>query len=88
MNGSINKACFWHGDLTFTVTLAYCLVQLLQLYGVVAYPMDERLIYVTALCMVIPFVLKILAFYYITPAGKKFWSHAASTFTALSKPNQ
>src|SRR5205814_4296851 len=32
------------------------------------------------LCIVIPFVLEMLAFFYITPAEKKFWSHAALIF--------
>jgi len=50
---------------------------------VFTYPTDERLIYGTSLCIVIPFLLEILALHYITPDGKKFWSHGALTFTIL-----
>jgi len=83
VNHSINKIGFWSGIVAFTATVAYCIVQLLQLYGLLTYPTDERLIYGTSLCIVIPFVLEILAFHYITPEKKKFWSHAALTFTTL-----
>jgi len=53
------------------------------LYGVFTYPTDERLIYGTSLCIVIPFVLAMHTLHYITPEEKKFWSHAAITFTTL-----
>jgi hypothetical protein len=83
VNHSINKVGFWSGLIAFTATVAYCIIQLLQLYGALTYPTDERLIYGTSLCIVIPFVLEILALHYITPKEKKFWSHAALTFTTL-----
>ena len=83
MNTTIHKIGFWSGITAFTVTIAYCIVQILQLYDVFTYPTDERLIYGTSLCIVIPFLLEILALHYITPDGKKFWSHGALTFTIL-----
>jgi hypothetical protein len=83
MKPSINKIGFWSGLLAFTATLAYCIVQLLQLYGVFTYPTDERLIYGTSLCIVIPFLLEMLALHYTSPESKKFWSHAALLFTTL-----
>lgn len=83
MNHVINKIGFWSGIAAFTSTVAYCIVQLLQLYGALTYPADERLIYGTSLCIVIPFVLEILALHYITPENKRFWSHAALIFTTL-----
>lgn len=83
MYGTINKLGFWAGLAAAAATTAYCLVQLLQLYGKVSYPTDERLIYGTSLFIVIPFILAMLAFHYITPEAKKFWSHAALVFTIL-----
>jgi hypothetical protein len=83
MNTTIYKVGFWSGIIAFTATVAYCIVQILQLYDVVTYPTDERLIYGTSLCIVIPFILEILALHYKTPDGKKFWSHAALIFTIL-----
>jgi hypothetical protein len=83
MNTTIYKVGFWSGITAFTATVAYCIVQLLQLYDVVTYPADERLIYGTSLCIVVPFVLEILSLHYTTPGNKKFWTHAALTFTIL-----
>jgi heme/copper-type cytochrome/quinol oxidase subunit 4 len=83
MNNTINKIGFWSGLTAFAATIAYCIVQLLQMCGALSYPYDERLIYGTSLCIVIPFVLEMLALHYITPDEKKFWSHAALTFTIL-----
>ncbi|MCU7549934.1 hypothetical protein OCK74_12450 [Chitinophagaceae bacterium LB-8] len=83
MESSINKVGFWSGVVAFAATVSYCIVQLLQLYGGLTYPMDEKLIYGTSLCIVIPFVLEMLALHYTAPDHKKFWSHAALIFTTL-----
>ena len=83
MNKVIHSIGFSSGILAFSATVAYCVVQLLQLYGILHYPADEILIYGTSLCIVIPFLFEILALHYTTPDNKKFWSHAALIFTTL-----
>jgi hypothetical protein len=83
MNTIIYKVGFWSGLFAFGATAAYVIVQLLQVAGVFSFPVDEILIYGTSLCIVIPFILEILALHYITPTDKKFWSHAALIFTSL-----
>ncbi len=83
MNASINKTGFWSGLAAFGATMGYVIVQLLQVAGVIHYPFDEILIYGTSLCIVIPFVLEILALHYVTPDGKKYWSHAALIFSII-----
>jgi hypothetical protein len=80
---TVHTIGFWAGLAAFFFTLAYGTVQLLQVYRVLHFPWDEILIYGTSLCIVIPFVLEILAFHYVTPEKKKFWSHAALIFTIL-----
>lgn len=77
MNNRICKIGFWSGLVAFSATVAYSIVQVLQVVRVLSFPLDEILIYGTSLCIVVPFVLEILAFHYVTPIGKKFWSHAA-----------
>ncbi len=83
MEKSIYKTGYLSGLFAFGATVAFVIVQLLQLARVFSSPLDETLIYATSLCIVIPFVLEILALHYITPAEKKFWSHAALIFTIL-----
>src|SRR5438309_9826546 len=83
MNKTIYKVGFWSGLMAFTATIAYCIIQVSQVYGVLKYPTDEILIYSSSLCIVVPFILEMLALHYMTPDEKKFWSHAALLFTTL-----
>ena len=83
MNWGINKVGFWAGLIAFISTTAYVIVQILQVTGVLPHPLDEILIYATSLCIVIPFVLAMLALHYVTPGEKKFWSHAALIFSIV-----
>lgn len=83
MNKTIYKIGFWSGLTAFVSTAAFTITQLLQLLGAVHYPWDEILIYGFSLCIVIPFILEMLALHYVTPDGKKFWSHAALIFTII-----
>ncbi|HEY6503576.1 MAG TPA: hypothetical protein VIZ28_06320 [Chitinophagaceae bacterium] len=80
---SVRIAGFRAGLLAFIFTISYCIVQLLQVRRVIPYPFDEILIYGTSLCIVIPFIIEILALHYITPPEKRFWTHAAIVFTTL-----
>lgn len=79
----ISKVGFWAGILAFASTVSFVIVQVLQVLGVLHFPLDEILIYGTSLCIVIPFITEILALHYITSDEKKFWSHAALIFSIL-----
>jgi hypothetical protein len=83
MNKTIYRVGFWSGIIAFVSTVAFGIVQGLQLLGVLSYPWDEILIYGFSLCIVIPFMLEMLALHHVTPTGKKFWSHAALLFTVM-----
>ncbi|HET7117943.1 MAG TPA: hypothetical protein VFI29_15715 [Hanamia sp.] len=83
MNTTIYKFGFWSGLIAFGATTAFVIVQLLQIVRAFRFPFDEIFIYGTSLCIVIPFVLEMLAFHYTTPTEKKYWSHAALVFTIL-----
>jgi len=67
----------------FASVVAYDVVQILQLAGALRFPLDEILIYGTSLCIVIPFVLEMLALHYLTSHDKQFWSHASLIFTIV-----
>ena len=83
MKKTIYKVGFWSGIFAFGSTAAFVIVQLLQLLGILKYPLDEILIYGFSLCIVIPFLLEMLALHHITSTEKQFWSHAALIFTVL-----
>ncbi|MEO8110674.1 MAG: hypothetical protein ABI594_11600 [Ginsengibacter sp.] len=69
--------------IAFVSAVAFVIAQVLQLLGILHYPFDEILIYSFSLCIVIPFIFEMLALHYVTPASKKFWSHAALIFTII-----
>jgi len=83
MNETIYKAGFWSGLIAFISTILFDIVQLLQLTGDIKYPWDEILIYGFSLCIVIPFLIEMLALHHIASMEKKFWSHGALIFTIM-----
>jgi hypothetical protein len=71
------------GLTAFAATVAYDVVQILQVAGVLRFPADEILIYGTSLCIVVPFVLEMLALHHLTPNDRQFWTHASLIFASI-----
>jgi hypothetical protein len=80
---TIGRVGYWSGLAAFTSAVAYVVVQILQIAGVLRFPADEILIYGTSLCIVVPFILEMLAFHHLTAPDKRFWTHAALIFTTI-----
>lgn len=71
------------GLAAFGSAVAYDVVQILQVLGVLRFPLDEILIYGTSLCIVVPFVLEVVALHHLTPRAEQFWTHAAVVFAGM-----
>jgi hypothetical protein len=80
---SIAKVGFRCGVAAFAATITYDVVQLLQMAGLLRFPLDEILIYGSSLAIVVPFVLEMLALHHVTSRDKRFWTSAAAMFTAI-----
>ena len=80
---TLGRIGFWAGLTAATATIAYDVVQILQVVGVVRFPLDEILIFGTSLCIVVPFVLEMLALHYSRPVEVRFWTHAGLIFTTM-----
>ncbi len=63
--------------------VAYVVVQVLQLAGLLRFPYDEILIYGTSLCIVVPLLLEMLALHHLTAKEKQYWTHASLIFTVI-----
>ncbi len=74
---------FWSGIAACVAVLAYDVVQILQIAGALRFPADEIAIYGTSLCIVVPFVLEMVALHHLTPKDRQFWTHAALVFTVI-----
>jgi hypothetical protein len=83
MTRTIGDVGYRAGLAAFAATASFVVVQLLQVAGVIPRPLDEILIYATSLCIVIPFILEMLAFHHLTAPDKQFWTHAALIFTII-----
>jgi len=83
LNRSVNNVGYWCGLAAFTSTVAFVFVQILQVAGLLRFPADEILIYGTSLCIVVPFILEMLALHHLTAADKQFWTHASLIFTII-----
>ena len=81
MHFTLYKTGFISGLIAFGATVAFIIVQALQLLGVLRYPLDEIAIYATSLLITFPLLLLILALHYIALQELKIWSHAALLFT-------
>ncbi len=83
MARTISEVGYWSGLAAFASAVAYDVVQILQVVGVLGFPLDEILIYGTSLCIVVPFVLEILSLHHLTSHDKWFWTHASLIFTTI-----
>jgi hypothetical protein len=83
MSTSISDVGYWSGLSATAATIMYVVVQLLQVAGLLRFPLDEILIYGSSLCIVVPFVLLMLAFHYLTEGDKRYWTHAALIFSVV-----
>jgi hypothetical protein len=80
---TLGRIGFRAGLAAFGATLAYVIVQILQVVGVLHFPLDEILIFGTSLCIVFPFVLEMVALHHSSSAQGRFWTHAALVFTTM-----
>ena len=79
----VGEVGYWSGLAAFAATLSYDVVQIIQITGALRSPLDEILIYGSSLCIVIPFVLEMLALHHLTAKDRQFWTHAALIFTTI-----
>ena len=81
MYPSVNQVGYWSGVAACIATVAYVVVQLLQIAGALRFPFDEILIYGISLCIVGPFLLEMLSLHYLTEPNMRFWTHGSLIFT-------
>ena len=71
------------GGICVAAIVLFGVAQVLQVLSVLRPPLDGVLLYGFSLCIVVPFIIAILAFHYVAPTGRKFWSNAALIFTVM-----
>jgi len=80
---TVSEVGYWSGLAAFASAVAFVVVQILQILGILSSPLDEILIYGTSLCIVVPLLLEILALHHLTSQDKQFWTHASVIFASI-----
>ena len=62
MTRDVGDVGYRAGLVAAGATLSYGVVQVLQVVGVLRFPLDEILVYASSLAIVLPFLLEMLAF--------------------------
>jgi hypothetical protein len=73
---------FYSALVAFLAASGYCIVQILQVVGLLKYPLDAILIYGFSLAIAPPFLLAVLALHH-TASNGIIWSHAALLFAVM-----
>jgi hypothetical protein len=80
---TIGRIGFRAGVAAAIATVAYDVVQVLQVVGVFHFPIDEILIFATSLAIVVPFVLEMVALHRTRAGDARFWTQAGLVFTTM-----
>jgi hypothetical protein len=83
MESPLPRIGFWFAMVAFVAAVGFDLFQILQIIGILGHPWDEILIYGFSLFIATPFLLSLLVLHHLTPADKKFWTHAAVLFGVM-----
>lgn len=79
----IRSIGFVSAIVAFAATALYDVAQLLQVANLLHPPIDAILIYAFSLCIVVPFIVAMLALHHVAPTQRKFWSSAALIFAVI-----
>ena len=74
---------FYASLVACAAAIAYSVAQILQIVGVLKFPVDAILLYSFSLCIATPFLLTVLALHYLVPEDLRIWSHAALLFAVI-----
>ena len=83
MNKKIATLGFYSSVAACIAAIGYSVVQILQVLGLIDYPLDAILIYGFSLCIAPPFLLSLLAIHYSSPKDKRIWSLGALLFGGM-----
>lgn len=68
---------YWMALASFVAAAGYCVVQLMQVAGMISFPLDLILIFGFSIFIATPFVIAMAAFHYAVPLEQRTWTLAA-----------
>jgi len=83
MDKNINKIGFYTALAAAVASAGFSVAQILQVAGVIAFPVDEYLIYGFSLLIPVPLIVAMLVLHHTVSEEKKFLTHGALLFTVM-----
>ncbi len=83
MTQLIARFGFWFAIIAFAASMGYSLVQILQVAGILGWPLADILIYAFSFAIAWSFMLAMLALHFSTPPERKIWSGAGLLFSGI-----
>jgi hypothetical protein len=83
MNAVTPKLGFYTSIISLIAAVSYGVVQILQVLGILNYPLADILIYGTSLCISVPFLIAILALHDTIGSRQRLWTSGALAFAVM-----
>lgn len=83
MNPATPKLGCYASIAAFIAIVTYGIVQSIQVFGYIQYPLADILIYASSLCIAVPFLLALLALDDTIEARRRLWSRGALIFAVM-----
>lgn len=74
---------FWAALAAFVAATGYSVVQAMQVFGMITFPLDAILIFGFSICIATPFVIAMAAFHHVVSFEKRAWTLAAVVLAAM-----
>ena len=74
---TVARIGYWSALGAFLAAAGYSVVQILQVIGVLTFPVDEISIFAFSILIPVPFVISLVSLHHTLPEEKRIWSHIA-----------
>jgi hypothetical protein len=79
----VSRLGFYSSLIAFIAAAGYCIAQILQVVGLIKFPLDAYLIYGFSLGIAAPYLVAVIALHHMLPSERRIWSHLALAFTIM-----
>ncbi len=79
----VSNLGFYASAMAFIAVVGYCIVQILQIVGVLSFPLDAYLIYGFSLAIAPPYLISVIAVHHYVPNSRRIWTHIAIAFSIM-----
>ncbi len=79
----VSELGFYASAMAFIAVAGYCIVQILQILGVLSFPLDANLIYGFSLAIAPPYLISVIAVHHYVPNSRRVWTQIAVALSIM-----